>query len=177
MKKINLVMFLIAIVLILTGCDSTENKKLSEKLYDEYETNSIYTSSSTKEDNETVTSTTNDDNSKTTTQTNNAIENNTNTSTETLSQRNAKKMAKEYLNTMAFSHDGLVEQLEYEQFSHEDAVYGADNCGANWNEQAKKMAEEYLDAMAFSRNGLIEQLEYDKFTHEQAVFGVDAVGL
>lgn len=78
---------------------------------------------------------------------------------------------------MPFSHDGLVEQLEYEGYPHEDAVYAADNCGANWNEQAAKSAEQYLDTMSFSRSGLIEQLEYEGFTNEQAVYGVDKAGL
>ena len=95
----------------------------------------------------------------------------------TVSQLNAVSRAKEYLSIMSFSHDGLVEQLEYEKFSHEDAVYGADNCGADWYEQAERKAQEYLDVMSFSRDGLIDQLEYEGFTHEQAVHGVDAAGL
>ena len=57
--------------------------------------------------------------------------------------------AKDYLSFMAFSYDGLVDQLEYEKFSYDDAVYGVDNCGADWNEQAAKKAEEYLDFMSF----------------------------
>lgn len=99
------------------------------------------------------------------------------TSSETVSQRNAVKKAKSYLSYTAFSHDGLVAQLEYEQFSHADAVYGADNSGANWNEQATKKAKSYMDYSAFSRSSLIEQLKYDKFTQEQAEYGVNAVGL
>lgn len=94
----------------------------------------------------------------------------------TLSQRNAVKKAQSYLRVMAFSHDGLVEQLEYEQYSHEDAVYGADNCGADWNEQAEAKAKSYLKSMAFSYSGLIEQLEFEGFTNEQAVHGVDSCG-
>ncbi len=97
--------------------------------------------------------------------------------TETTSQRNAVRMAKDYLDYTAFSREGLIGQLEYEGFSNEDATYGADNCGADWMEQAVKCAENYLDYTAFSRQGLIDQLEYEGFTHEQAVHGVDAVGL
>ena len=70
----------------------------------------------------------------------------------------------------------MVEQLEYEGFSHEQAVYGADNCGADWNEQAALMAQEYLDYSSFSRDGLIEQLEFEGFTRQQAEYGVQAVG-
>lgn len=78
---------------------------------------------------------------------------------------------------MAFSRQGLVEQLEYEGFSNADAVYGVDYCGADWMAQAEKKAQEYLDFMSFSRQGLIEQLEYEGFTHEEAVYGVDSTGL
>ena len=69
-----------------------------------------------------------------------------------------------------------VEQLEYEGYSHTEAVYGADNCGADWNEQAAKSAANYLDYTSFSRSGLIEQLEYEGFTHSQAVYGVEQNG-
>ena len=96
---------------------------------------------------------------------------------ETVSQKNAVAKAKSYLSFTAFSHDGLVSQLEFEQFSHADAVYGADNSGANWNEQAAKKAESYLKFSAFSRGGLIDQLKFDKFTQAQAEYGADAVGL
>ncbi len=37
-----------------------------------------------------------------------------------------------------FSRDGLVGQLEYEQFSSEDAAYGADNAGADWNKETEE---------------------------------------
>ena len=88
-------------------------------------------------------------------------------------QTNALRSAKGYLAVMPFSYQGLVEQLEYEQYSHNDAVYAADNCGADWNEQAKKSAKSYLDVMSFSKDELIEQLEFDGFTHDQAVYGVE----
>lgn len=98
-------------------------------------------------------------------------------STETVSQKNAVKKAISYLGYSAFSHDGLVAQLEYEQFSHADAVYGADNSGANWNEQAAKKAKSYMGYSAYSRGSLIAQLEYEKFTQAQAEYGANAVGL
>lgn len=77
------------------------------------------------------------------------------------------------LSTSAFSESGLIEQLEYENFTHDQAVYGVDNCGADWNEQAAKTAKSYLDVMSFSKDELIEQLEFDGFTHDQAVYGVE----
>lgn len=96
--------------------------------------------------------------------------------TPTMGEKNALKKAKSYLEIMSFSYNGLIEQLEYEKFSHEEAIYGADNCGADWNEQAVKKAKSYLDMMAFSKDSLIEQLEYEGFTYEQAVYGVEKNG-
>jgi len=98
-------------------------------------------------------------------------------SSEAVSQKNAVRQAKSYLSYTAFSHDGLVAQLEYGKFSHADAVYGADNSGANWNEQAAKSAKQYMEYSAFSRGSLIDQLKYSKFTQEQAEYGANAVGL
>ncbi len=97
-------------------------------------------------------------------------------SSQTASQKNALKSAKQYLSFTAFSYEGLIEQLEYEKYSHEDAVYAVDNCGANWNEQALKSAKQYLGHTAFSHSGLISQLEYEKFTSEQASYGADNCG-
>lgn len=99
------------------------------------------------------------------------------TNSETVSQQNAVRKAISYLNYSAFSHDGLVAQLEYDQFSHADAVYGADNSGADWNEQAAAKAKSYMSYSAFSRGSLIAQLEYDQFTQAQAEYGANAVGL
>jgi len=95
----------------------------------------------------------------------------------TVSQKNAVSKAKDYLSVEAFSHDGLVSQLEYDQFSTADATYGADNSNGDWNAQAAKKAQEYMSTESFSRQGLIDQLEYDKFTPDQATYGVNAVGL
>lgn len=94
----------------------------------------------------------------------------------TIGQRNSLSSAESYMDFAAFSREGLIDQLEYEGFSHSDAVYGADHCGANWNQQAALKAQDYLSFTSFSRQGLIEQLEYDGFTHSEAVYGVEAVG-
>lgn len=91
----------------------------------------------------------------------------------TSSQKNALKKAKSYLEYSAFSHAGLIDQLEYEGYTAADANYAADNCGANWKAQAVKKAKSYLEYDAFSKGELIEQLEYEGFTHEQAVYGAN----
>lgn len=94
----------------------------------------------------------------------------------TMGQRNALAKAASYLSWTSFSYKGLVEQLEFEGFSHEDSTFAADHCGADWNEQAAKKAESYLSWTSFSREGLIEQLEFEGFTREQAEYGAQSVG-
>jgi hypothetical protein len=93
-----------------------------------------------------------------------------------MGERNAVKKAESYLKYSSFSRTGLIEQLEYEGFTRQEAEYGVDHTGANWNEQAAKKAESYLKHSSFSRTGLIEQLEYEGFTPQQAEYGVRAVG-
>ena len=77
----------------------------------------------------------------------------------TAGEKNALAKAKQYLEYSAFSYSGLIDQLEYEGFSKEEATYGADNCGADWNEQAVEKAKSYIKHSAFSHSGLIDQLE------------------
>ncbi len=94
----------------------------------------------------------------------------------TTGQKNALREAKNYLDYSAFSHDGLIGQLEYEGYTTDEATYAADNCGADWNEQALREAKSYLDYSAFSYSGLIEQLEYEEYTTEQATYAADNCG-
>ena len=96
--------------------------------------------------------------------------------TATVGQKNALRKAHDYLDYTAFSHTGLIDQLEYEGFTTEEATYAADNCGADWFDQAAKKAESYLDYSAFSYTGLIGQLEYEGFTTEQATQAADNCG-
>ena len=88
-------------------------------------------------------------------------------------ERNALQKAKDYLDFMHFSYEGLTEQLEFEGFSHSEAIYGAEHCGADWYEQAFGKAKDYLEFMSFSFDGLVEQLEFEGFTHDQAVYGAN----
>jgi Host cell surface-exposed lipoprotein len=85
-----------------------------------------------------------------------------------MSQQNAVRKAENYLDYTAFSRQGLINQLEYDNFSTEDAIFAVDHITVDWNEQAVKKAKKYLDYTAFSRGGLINQLEYDGFTHASA---------
>ena len=94
----------------------------------------------------------------------------------TTGQKNALKKAINYLDSMPFSYAGLIAQLEYEGYTNEEAVFAADNCRADWNEQALKDAKNYLDYSAFSYSGLIGQLEYEEYTSEQAKYAADNCG-
>lgn len=91
-------------------------------------------------------------------------------------QKNAMATVKSYLAFTGFSHDGLIDQLEYEGYPTDVATWAADNCGADWNEEALESALSYLDFSSFSYTGLIDQLEYEKFTTEQATYAVDNCG-
>jgi hypothetical protein len=94
-----------------------------------------------------------------------------------MSQENAVSKAQDYLKQDSFSAKGLVEQLEYDQFSAADAQYAVSSLSVDWNAQAAGKARSYLKQDSFSHQGLVEQLEYDGFSSGQAEYGVDAVGL
>jgi hypothetical protein len=96
--------------------------------------------------------------------------------TETIGQKNARESAESYLDFSAFSRQGLIDQLEFEEFSTEDAEYAVDAVDVDWKEQAAKSAESYLEFSSFSREGLIDQLVFEGFTQEEAEYGVTAVG-
>lgn len=98
------------------------------------------------------------------------------TVSETIGQKNARESAESYLNFQAFSRQGLIDQLEFEEYSTEDAEYAVDALDVDWNEQAAKSAESYLEFQAFSRQGLIDQLVFEGYTKAEAEYGVKAVG-
>lgn len=101
----------------------------------------------------------------------------------TPAQQNAVRSAESYLDFMAFSRQGLIDQLSSEygnQFAVEDATIAVDSLSVDWNAQAVKSAESYIELMGFSCQGLIDQLssEYGgQFTVEQATYGASQVGI
>lgn len=126
-----------------------------------------------KEEEQSNTNSTTSSSSSTTTP---STSSNASTPSPTTGEKNALRSAREYLSFSAFSYTGLINQLEYEGYSTEEATYAADNCNANWNEQAAKSAKEYLDISSFSRQELINQLIYEGYTQEQAEYGVTQNG-
>ena len=95
---------------------------------------------------------------------------------EILSQRNAVRKAEDYIRFMAFSKVGLIEQLEFEGFSKEDATYAVNHISVNWNEQAYEKGQSYLDMMGFSEDGLREQLDFEGFTKSEIDYAINKLG-
>lgn len=81
------------------------------------------------------------------------------------------KKTKLYLDTSAFSYDGLVSQLQYEGYSEKEAKDAIDSISVDWKKQSLKYAEAYLNSSAFSFNGLQEQLMYSGFSEDEAWYG------
>ncbi|MDW4572113.1 Ltp family lipoprotein [Microbacterium sp. M3] len=94
----------------------------------------------------------------------------------TLAQQNAIGKAQSYLRFSGFSRTGLIDQLEYEGYSTEEATFGADNAGADWNAEAAEKAASYLEFSSFSRQGLYDQMAYEGFTDAEIQFALAAVG-
>lgn len=91
---------------------------------------------------------------------------------ETAGQKDALRKADKLLSASAYSRTGLIEQLELEQVSNEDATYAVDAVGVDWRDQAAKKAKEYMDDGSPSRDELKEQLTSDGFTEDEVEYGV-----
>ncbi len=84
--------------------------------------------------------------------------------------------AKFYLSSTPYSYSGLVAALEKEGFSYQEAIYAAENCGADWYTEAVKCAAELLEFSTFTKEALVFQLEIKGFTLEQANYGAEHNG-
>lgn len=93
------------------------------------------------------------------------------------SQASAVRSAQTYLELQGFSRQGLIDQLEYDDYSTVDAAAAVDSLGIDYNEQAARSAETYLELQGFSYGGLVDQLEYDGYTASQAAYGASSTGL
>ncbi len=94
-----------------------------------------------------------------------------------IGEQNALESAQSYLSSQSFSKQGLIEQLEFEGYTHEEAVFGVEHCDANWNEQAASTAQSYLDSVGgFSRQSLAEQLEFEGFSDSEIEYALKQVG-
>ena len=77
----------------------------------------------------------------------------------------------------SISRDSLIQQIEMQGFSEDDATMAVDHCGADWNAAALKSAKQMISYMGMSRSGLINELELEHFTEEQATYAADQLGL
>lgn len=95
----------------------------------------------------------------------------------TQQQQSAVQAALQYLDTMAFSQQGLIDQLDSSfgsGYSVNDATVAVDSLNVNWNAEAVKAAKEYLASQPFSCSALIQQLDSSvggQFTVSQATYG------
>jgi hypothetical protein len=90
--------------------------------------------------------------------------------------------AKDYLNTEAFSRQGLIDQLDSSAgsgYAVSDATVAVDSLTVNWNAEAVKAAKQYLATQPFSCTDLIQQLDSpdgSEFTVAQATYGATQAG-
>lgn len=87
----------------------------------------------------------------------------------------ARRSAKSHIEARGFSREGLIDQLEYEWYTVEDATAAVDSLDVDWNIEAVETAESYLELSEFPREGLVGQLIYEGFTPDEAEFGVSTV--
>ena len=100
------------------------------------------------------------------------------------SEQSAVQDGQSYLNTEpGFSYQGLISQVEYDQFSAADATFAVNYIApasdtSFWDTQAADDAKNYMSTEGgFSCGSMVGQLEYDQFTDAEAEYGASAVGL
>jgi hypothetical protein len=100
----------------------------------------------------------------------------------TQQQQSAVEEANLYLNTEAFSQQGLIDQLDSPDgsgYSVNDATVAVDSLTVNWSAEAVQAAKEYLQTEPFSCSDLIQQLDSpdgSEFTVAQATYGAQQAG-
>ncbi len=99
----------------------------------------------------------------------------------TSGQENALQAGQNYVDTLPFSKEGLIQQLSSsagDGYSKADATFAANNVDADWKAEAVEAAQNYLDTIPMSKDGLIQQLSSaagDKFTPAQARYAANKV--
>ncbi|MCU6720713.1 Ltp family lipoprotein [Porcipelethomonas ammoniilytica] len=75
------------------------------------------------------------------------------------------------------SYQGMIQFLVIGGgYTNEEAIYAADNCKADWNEQAVKTAKYYKNNYpSQTSQEIIDQLIFEGFTESQAKYGVNYV--
>jgi hypothetical protein len=100
----------------------------------------------------------------------------------TQQQQSAKEEAQQYLQSQAFSQQGLIDQLDSSVgggYSVGDATVAVDSLNTDWNQEAVQAAKEYMQTEPMSCQDLINQLDSsagDQYTVAQATFGAQQAG-
>lgn len=85
--------------------------------------------------------------------------------------------AKDYVAQYPISYSGVIHSLENDGYTHDEAVYAADNCGADWEAEAIEDAQELTKYQTYTREELMAQLTYEGFTNDQAAIACNTIGL
>lgn len=89
----------------------------------------------------------------------------------------ASEYAQMHLNVYPYSYLDLIFQLEEGGgYSHEESVYAADNCGADWNENAFKAAKGFYETSSTNVEEIKQFLQYSQFTDEQIEYAISRLG-
>lgn len=87
-------------------------------------------------------------------------------------QTNVVQLAKSFLAVEPFSRKNLIATLKQRGYSSVVAIYGADNSGANWNEEALKKAKIYIARDNFTSGNLTNILIKDGFTEDEIKYAL-----
>lgn len=144
--------------------EAIEDYKIEKEVASEDYTDTTTTTSSSDTDTDTYSS--DDDTSSSFTDDYSALD---------YESQNCYDQAMSYLDFMAFSRNGLIQQLQYEGYT-DNAISNAldllEKYYVSWDTEAVKKAQEYMETFSFSQQRLYEQLIHDGFTEEQANYGV-----
>ena len=92
--------------------------------------------------------------------------------------QNCYDQAMSYLDFMAFSRNGLIQQLQHDGYTDQaisNALDLLEKYYVSWDIEAVKKAQEYMETFSFSQQRLYEQLIHDGFTEEQANYGASYI--
>ena len=87
----------------------------------------------------------------------------------------AVNSAKDYLKFIAASKTKIISFLKKKGFTEEEAIYGAENCGADWYDQALRMAMSYLNVQEFTYEQLALQLMIEEFTEDEIIYVLSVI--
>lgn len=97
-------------------------------------------------------------------------------------QRDAVAEAERFVEYSNISYLGLIDMLEFLNFTHEEAVFATDFVEANWFKECVDEAKDLIEYSSktedhsYTRDELKSLLEFEGFTEEEVEYGLKAVG-